>query len=387
MIRGAGRPLAMPFSEYHGNERIVTALRGMLARERVPHALLFAGPRGIGKFTLARMFAQAANCERRLPFQPGSGRPGGDDFCGECSTCRKIGELSDPAPLVERGLEARGASPDTATVERVPLLVQTHPDVWLLLPDPVRLRNPVARPVLRLGQLRAVQRAAQFAPAARRRLFLLEGAETMTEAHSNAFLKILEEPPESSTLILMSAQPDALLPTIRSRCLQFFFAPLLPDAVERVLEARGKLAPAARRLAAQLSRGCPGAALSLDLEESRRLRRDALHLVERVAAGRDFSQVFQLTAQLTKGEALPFENLLELFYNVFHDLLVAVSGVSLPALRNPDLQGEIEALAKRVSTEWVARAVDRLDSLSSGLRRNTNRQLGLDSMAAALAGR
>ncbi|HKO03575.1 MAG TPA: hypothetical protein VJW51_02445, partial [Candidatus Acidoferrales bacterium] len=333
----------MPFKEYHGNERIVTALRGMLARERVPHALLFAGPRGIGKFTLARMFAQAANCERRQVSRPGAGQAGGDDFCGECSACRKIAEISEPGPLIGRGLEARGASPDAATVERVPLIVQTHPDVWLLVPDPVRLRNPVARPVLRLGQLRAVQRAAQFAPAARRRLFLLEGAETMTEAHSNAFLKILEEPPETSTLILMSAQPDALLPTIRSRCLQFFFAPLAADAVERVLQERSKMAPAARRLAAQLSRGCPGAALSLDLEESRRLRREVMHLVERVAAGREFSQVFQLTAQLTKGEALPFENLLELFYNVLHDLLDAVSGVSLPALRNPDLQGEIEA--------------------------------------------
>jgi len=377
----------MPFREYYGNERVVTALRGMLSRERVPHALLFAGPRGVGKFTLARMFAQAANCERRACRPAGSSRPSGDDFCGECPTCRKIGELAEPAALIERGLESRGASPDSGTVERVPLILQTHPDVWLLVPDPVRLRNPVARPVLRLGQLRAVQRAAQFAPSARRRIFLLEGAETMTEAHSNAFLKILEEPPETSTLILMSSQPDALLPTIRSRCLQFFFAPLPTDAVERVLEERAKMAPASRRLAAQLSRGCPGAALSLDPEESRRLRREALQLVERVAAKRDFTQVFQLTAQLTKGEAVGFENLLELFYNLFHDLLDAVWGVSLPALRNPDLRGEIESLAKRVSPDWVAHAVSRLDALASGVRRNTNRQLGLDSMAAVLASR
>jgi DNA polymerase-3 subunit delta' len=377
----------MPFHEYCGNERIVTALRGMLSRGRVPHALLFAGPRGVGKFTLARMFAQAANCERRAAPPTRPAPPYGDDFCGECSTCRKIGELSEPAALIERGLESRGASPDTATVERVPLILQTHPDVWLLVPDPVRLRNPVARPVLRLGQLRAVQRAAQFAPAARRRLFLLEGAETMTEAHSNAFLKILEEPPETSTLILMSSQPDALLPTIRSRCLQFFFAPLDLRGVEQVLQGRSKMAPAARRLAAQLSRGCPGAALSLDLEESRRLRREALQLVERVAGGHDFTHVFQLTAQLTKGEAVGFENLLELFYNVFHDLLDAVWDVSGPALRNPDLQGEIETLAKRVSADWVARVVSRLDALASGVRRNTNRQLGLDSMAAALASR
>jgi len=366
----------MPFRDYYGNERIVTALRGMLARGRVPHALLFAGPRGMGKFTLALMFAQAANCERLAAE---------GEFCGECATCQKIGELADPGPLVERGLESRGPSPDTATVERVPLILQSHPDVWLLLPDPVRLRNPVARPVLRLGQLRAVQRAAQFVPAARRRIFILERAETMTEANSNAFLKILEEPPETSTLVLLTAQPDALLPTIRSRCLQFFFAPLAGGEVERVLEAHRKMTPAARRLAAQLSRGCPGAALAMDPEESRRLRREALGLVERVAAGGDFTQVFQLTAQLTKGEAVGFENLLELFYNLFHDLLDAVSGVSSPALRNPDLQGDIEALAKRVSAEWVARAVGRLDRLSSGARRNTNRQLALDSMAAELA--
>ena len=366
----------MPFRNYHGNERIVTALRGMLARRRVPHALLFAGPRGMGKFTLALMFAQAANCERLAAE---------GDFCGECAACLKIGELAGPAPLVERGLESRGASPDAATVERVPLILQSHPDVWLLVPDPVRLRNPVARPVLRLGQLRAVQRAAQFVPAARRRIFLLEGAETMTEAHSNAFLKILEEPPETTTLVLLTAQPESLLPTIRSRCLQFFFAPLSEGDVEQVLEEHRKMAPAARRLAAQLSRGCPGAALSLDIEESRRLRREALELVERVAAARDFTQVFQLTGQLTKGEGMGFENLLELFYNLFHDLLDAVSGVSTPALRNPDLQGEIKELASRVSAEWVARAVGRLDALSSGVRRNTNRQLGLDSMAASLA--
>jgi len=367
----------MPFSDYHGNQRIVAALGGMLARERVPHALLFAGPRGIGKFTLALMFAQAANCERRAA--------GASDFCGACPACVKIGGLADPAPLLERGLEARGASPDTATVERVPLILETHPDVWLLAPDPVRLRNPVARPVLRLGQLRAVQRAAQFAPAARRRLFILEGAETMTEAHSNAFLKILEEPPETTTLVLLTTQPDALLPTIRSRCLQFFFAPLDAAQTEAVLRKHGKMSEAQRRLAAQLSRGCPGAALRMDLEESQRLRRETLRLVERIAAGQDFTQLFQQTAQLTKGETLPFENLLELLYNLFHDLLDASSGVSTGALRNPDLRGEIEALAAHLPPDWAAEAVRRLDALSSGARRNTNRQLGLDSMAAALA--
>ena len=150
----------MGFSEFLGNEKIVAALGGALRAGRVPHALLFTGPRGVGKFTLARMFAQAANCERLT-----------DDFCGECATCKQIGQLADPQKLIEQGLAERGESADAATVERVPLILQAHPDVWALVPDPVRLKNPAARPTLRIGQLRAVQRAAYFQPVSRRAEF------------------------------------------------------------------------------------------------------------------------------------------------------------------------------------------------------------------------
>src|SRR6202045_903443 len=199
----------------------------MLAGERVPHAMLFTGPRGLGKFTLARMFAQAANCERLC-----------DDFCGECATCRRIGLLADTRPLIEQGLAQRGERPDAATVERVPLLIETHPDVWAVVPDPVRLKNPVARPILHVGQLRAVQRAAYFKPLIKRRVFIIDGAETMRWDHANIFLKILEEPPETASLILLAPNPHLLLSTIRSRCLQFFFSPLAQDQVEQVLRLR-----------------------------------------------------------------------------------------------------------------------------------------------------
>src|SRR6202035_4086972 len=114
----------------------------MLATDRVAHAMLFSGPRGIGKYTLARMFAQAANCERLQ-----------DDFCGECETCRRLRLLAHPQHLIEQGLAERGESADAATVERTPLILQTHPDVWVLVPDPVRLKTPVARPMMRIGQL------------------------------------------------------------------------------------------------------------------------------------------------------------------------------------------------------------------------------------------
>src|SRR6202047_5490059 len=205
--------------------RVVTALRGMPAGERVPHAMLFTGPRGVGKFTLARMFAQAANCERLK-----------DDFCGECATCKRISLLADPQKLIEQGLAERGESADAATVERVPLILQAHPDVWALVPDPVRVKTPVARPMLRVGQLRAVQRAAYFQPMGRRRVFILDGAETMRWDVANVFLKILEEPPGSGNVVPPPPPPPVPLPTIVSRCLQFHFAPLSQAEVEEILK-------------------------------------------------------------------------------------------------------------------------------------------------------
>lgn len=364
----------MGFESFLGNERIVSALCGMLRRERVPNALLFTGPRGIGKYTLARMFAQAANCERLK-----------DDFCGECPTCLRLATLANPQPLMEAGLAERGESPDAAAVERMPLILETHPDVWLIVPDPVRLRTPVARPMIRVGQLRAVQRAAYFKPQGRRRVFILDGAHTMRWDDADLFLKILEEPPESATLILLAPTPDSLLQTIRSRCLQFHFAPVPADQVEAFLKDRGDASPAQRKLAAQLSCGSPGMALAIDLEESARLRRSVLRLIEGAVAGEKYGDIFAATAQLAKQEKESFENILELFYSLFTDLLEATQGPQSCLPRNPDLHREVQILSQKVHWEWVARATQGLDNLESRLRRNVGRQLGLDALVASLA--
>ena len=364
----------MPFSEFLGNSRIVAALRGMLATERIPHAMLFAGTRGVGKFTLARMFAQAANCER-LP----------NDFCGECATCRAIARLQKIPALVEQGLIERGEGADSATVERVPLLLETHPDVWAIVPDPVRLKNPVARPILHVGQLRAVQRAAYFKPLTKRRVFIIDGAETMRWDHANIFLKILEEPPETATLILLTPNPYLLLPTIRSRCLQFFFSPLEYDQVEQVLRQRDDLSPAQRKLAAQLAEGSPGAALAMDLAETVELRKTALGVLAAMIEKRSSTDLFNETARLVKGQKTPFETVLEVFYSLLNDLLELSAGFTGQGGRNPSLAKELAKLSRQVDTAWVASAVEALDELGGRLRRNVNKQLGLDAIALSLS--
>jgi DNA polymerase III subunit delta' len=363
----------MGFSEFLGNEKIVAALRGALRSSRVPHALLFTGPRGVGKYTLARMFAQAANCERLT-----------DDFCGECPTCLQISQLADPQRLIEQGLSERGESADAATVERIPLILQSHPDVWVLVPDPVRLKSPVARPVLRIGQVRAVRRAAYFQPAGKRRVFILDGVETMRPDVANVFLKILEEPPESATLILTSPSPFQLLPTILSRCMQFHFAPLPVNEVEKILKAHSDRKPAEIKLAAQLSEGSPGLALELDLEDAVEKRKTALRILERAARGQGFSQLFADTAALAKDRESSFEDLIAVFYGLLSDLLELNSGIRAPLLRNPHMSKELENLARSVDAAWIGRAIRGIDELNRGMRRNLSRQLGLDSLALSL---
>src|SRR5579864_3961720 len=336
----------MGLSEFLGNERIVTALRGALRSQRVPHALLFTGPRGVGKFTLARMFAQAANCERLT-----------DDFCGECPTCQRISLLADPQSLIEQGLAERGESADAAMVERVPLILQSHPDVWALVPDPVRLKTPVVRPTLRIGQLRAVQRAAYFQPMGRRRVFLLDGAETMRWDVANVFLKILEEPPPSATLILTAPSPYALLPTIVSRCLQFHFAPLAQEAVEKILREKTNRKPSEIKLAAQLAEGSPGLAIEMNVEKTAEKRRLALGILERAVHGQGFARLFADTAALAKDRETSFEELMGIFYGLLTDLLELTSKVQEPVFRNPSLKKELDALSKLVDRRWVMRAI------------------------------
>jgi len=364
----------MGFSEFLGNERIVTALQRMLARQRVPHAMLFTGPRGVGKYTLAVKFAQAANCQQAQ-----------DDSCGECDPCRQISKLTQPKSLIDQGLAERGESPDAATVERIPLILQAHLDVWALVPDPVRLRTPVVRPVLRMGQLRAVQRAAFFRPVARRRVFILDGAETMRDDLVGVFLKILEEPPETATLILLAPNPNLLRDTIRSRCLQFAFAPVADEQVEEFLRERGIGNGTSRKLAAQLAEGCPGQALELDVEESMRLRRSVIEIMERAVEGKSFARLFADIAELAKSDQQPFEKTLELFYSLLTDLLELSCGRTKSVLRNPALRHDLEALSSKVDLDWVAQGVAGLDQLHSRMRRNINRPLGLDSLVVTLA--
>jgi DNA polymerase-3 subunit delta' len=238
--------------------------------------------------------------------------------------------------------------------------------------------------VLHLGQLRAVQRAANFRPVGRRRVFILDGADTMRGDLAHIFLKILEEPPESSTLILLAANPFHLLPTIRSRCVQFAFTPLNTEEVEEILRTRTDLKPEERKRAAQYAEGRPGAAMDLDLGAVEKLNRDALTILERSVELRGVSDLFAATAALAKSQEIAFENVLEVFYSLLTDLLDLSSSSTKKVLRNPALRSELETLSKKIDLAWITKAVNGFDVLHARTRRNINRSLGLDAVAISL---
>ncbi|PYX74872.1 MAG: DNA polymerase III subunit delta', partial [Acidobacteria bacterium] len=119
----------MPFSDFHGNAETVHRLREMISRDHLPHAVVLAGGRGAGKYTLALMLAQVLNC---LNLTKTDGLP---DFCGTCANCRRIAQAGDLDARFAEAVEARENLRDSDKKE-TRILVQTHPDVLIIPPDP-----------------------------------------------------------------------------------------------------------------------------------------------------------------------------------------------------------------------------------------------------------
>jgi hypothetical protein len=167
--------------------------------------------------------------------------------------------------------------------------------------------------------------------------------------------------------------------------MQFHFAPLTTAEVEGILKEKTDKSPGQIRQAAQLSEGSPGLALEMDVETAARRRQSALRVLEHAAKGRGFAQLFAETSAIAKDREDSFEAQLVVFYGLLTDLLELTSGTEKPLLRNPALAKDLEILSKTVDSPWVMRAIEGLDEVSFGARRNLNRQLGLDALAVSLA--
>jgi DNA polymerase-3 subunit delta' len=363
------------FDQFLGNRTTVARLREALAADRFPAAMILSGPAGAGKYSLATMLAQAANCL----VQPT--RDGLPDFCGTCTNCTRIGEVM---PLRDRFAEAVAAREELRDADKkdTRILIQTHPDLLVIPPDPPQL-------LIKLGQVRSVTSRIYRRPAEARRAFYIFTSSAFMKEAANALLKILEEPPSHASLILLAENPSELLPTIRSRAPIFRLGALPATEIDQLLaERRPELKPQQRLLVGRLAEGAIGRALAFDLDAYLAHRTDGLILLKHALGDPDHSTLFRMTEAYRAG-AEGQEKTLGLLHALtllLEDLLLIHSGA--PGLvRNVDMAPELSRMAASITPAWIEGASRGLDGVESGMRRNLLRSLSLDAFASGLASR
>ena len=363
----------MGFQDFLGNPATVTHLRESIRAQRFPHSLILAGPAGAGKYTLALMLAQAVNC---LEVSESDGLP---DFCGQCSNCTRIALSANLDALVAEAVDARDDLRETDKKD-TRILIQTHPDLLVVPPDPPQL-------LIKLGQVRQVIHVAYYRPPVEsRRTFTIFTSSAFMKEAANSLLKVLEEPPEHTSLILLTENPQELLPTIRSRAVVHRLGALPVAELEALLaRRRPQLKSADRALAARLAEGAVGRALTLDLDAYLTSRQDALILLRTALREPDYSALFHATESYRAGADGQQKtlNLLRSLGSLVEDLLLIVAGTPR-LIRNLDIEAELTRLSQGLSVDWIDSAARALAQVETGMRRNLLRNLSLDAMAVGL---
>lgn len=362
----------MNFRSFLGNEATVRQMQESAASGRLPHAILLSGPRGAGKYSLAIALAQTLNC---LDPQTFNGLP---DACDVCHNCTRIAAALDLDARVAEAVEAREDLRD-ADRKDTRILIQTHPDVLVVPPDP-------PQNLVKVSQVRSLIHNAQRAPSeGKDKIYIFPTAKFMNEA-ANSLLKVLEEPPEYAHLLLLAENPSDLLPTIRSRCSQVRLHAVPLEALEKILgERHPEWPPARRTLVARLAEGTIGRTISFDADTYLASRKDALLLLRTATAEPDHSALFRVTETYRAGAEgqQKTQELLRSIYLLLEDMMLLQAGQPEMA-RNIDILPELRRLAEGVSFDWIERAVRRIAEVESGMRRNLLRSLSLDAMASAL---
>ncbi len=239
-----------------GHSAAMSSLRGAVEQGNVNHAYIFTGPPGVGKFTTARIFAASILCER-----------GG---CGGCNVCRRV-------------LEGK------------------HPDVTIVRPAGKNI--PVE--TIRATRMDAFRKPSEGA----RRVYIIKEADRMWEEGASTLLKVLEEPPGDVVFILVTSNPGAILPTIKSRCREVRFSNVPLEELKDYLVQSGRASPERADLVARLSGGVLGRALDWCDEPWRLSRRDHVVRTARALRRADLNRVLEMSGELFREVRAPLDEL------------------------------------------------------------------------------
>jgi DNA polymerase-3 subunit delta' len=345
------------FRDVIGHARLIDLLARSVAGGTLPPSLVLAGPAGIGKRLTAVAVAQALNClEPRLTtddqgLTTDDRRLTTTDACGVCPACTRI---------------ARGVHPDVVIVQ------------------------PGESGTIKVDQVRDIVDRAAYRPfEGRRRAVIVDDADALVPAAQNALLKTLEEPPPSSVFMLVTARPDVLLPTVRSRCPQLRFRPLSPSDIASVLIARGYSDSDARAVAATAD-GSVARALEASADERVEARDTAQRVLAASAtgdAGRRLEGAKDLVMKTGGSGAVDRQQLavnLRAMSSILRDVEVLATRADVRVLANPDVQPALERLTQTYQGERGMRAFTAIDRALVALERNAGVKVVADWLVLQL---
>lgn len=339
-----------------GNPRIPEVLRRAIEQNRLPHAMIFAGPAGTGKCTLALLIAQLLNCLV----------PANKNACGECSPCRKISATLKSRNLLCQTMKGDGFC---GTCENCRLRMQKHPDVRLIEPE---------KTTIGIDQVRELIDEVAFQPfEARYRLAVLDPADQMKIEAQNSLLKTLEEPASRTVIILITTNPYMLLETIRSRCRLLQFGGIQRETIEQYLISEAGMTPRDAQLSAALSGGSLAAALAFDTVGYREIREQAFRFVRLLLKGEDFTNTSILSAQAAKDKK-SFTAWVDAVTALLEDIYYAA--IAPDRVGQVDLREKLEQVARNTPRRILVSAIDAIGNLKKELQYNINRQLALESI-------
>lgn len=353
--------LAFMFSKLIGNATTSLRLRRMLEANRLPGALLFAGASGTGKKLFAVELAKALNCLAPLD---------GIEACDRCRACVNIGRL----PQAMRDAAAQ--------IEKIneTIVWSDHRDVCALIRG--------GKSVITVKAVRELEREANFRPGeGRRRVFIIDEAERLNEAASNALLKTLEEMPAHAHIILVTAHPDALLTTIRSRCQTLRFAALGNAEIEAYLVAERLRAGAEATLVARLAQGNLALALEMNVDAYRERRDDALAVLEALShTTPDRAPLLRHGEELNDAKRKDdYELALDALEILTRDVWLLAIGADEARIVNFDVRARLQELAARIPAPQCAAWVTRIEELRRRLAFNLNRRIATDALLLSMA--
>ena len=344
------------FSKLVGNDNVKHTLKHLLANGRVPNSLLFAGDEGVGKQQFALELIKAFICPE----------PNDGEGCGVCAVCSRVENFSIPEPT------------DKNKDDFKKVFFGGHSDVGKVI--------TYKRTIL-VDAIRDLEKHAHYLPyEAKARFFIIDDADKMNDESSNALLKTLEEPPSTSYIFLITSRPDSLLATIRSRCQTLRFAPIAIEDVERFLIEDRAFSHDEARLAARLSRGSIGRAVSINVEKFRVARERMLSVITNAIETGNRAAMLRIAEEMNdaKNKDL-FEENLDILQSLIHDVwTLSVSGETARVV-NTDLLDKLTLLAEDARSSDLAAWLGAIDTIRENLAVNINKKIAADALFMSMA--